>query len=68
MRGIWDKVSLFSKEKSYRCSVEDLKYLKGLVLELEYKDDLVNKTYSTPLLTNYSSKNGFKDGNRATML
>ena len=50
--------------KSHRYPIKDLEYPKGLVLELEYKDNLVNKIYSTPLLTDY----GFKDGNRATTL
>jgi hypothetical protein len=35
-------------------------------LELKYKDDPVNRAFSTPLLTNYSSKGCSKDGNRAT--
>ena len=38
------------------------------MLELKYKDNLINKTYSTPLLTDYSFENGFKDGNRAIIL
>jgi hypothetical protein len=45
--------------------VNNLKYFKDLVLEPEYKDDLVNKTSSAPLLTNYGSKSCFKDGNGA---
>ena len=68
MRGIWDKISLFSKEKGYRCPVKDLEHLKGLILELEYKDDLVNRIYSVPLLTNYGSESGFKDRNKTTTL
>ena len=56
------------KEQGYRRSVNDLKYSKDLVLKLEYKDDLVNKAFSTPLLTNCSSKGYSKDGNGATTL
>ena len=68
MKGIWDKVSLFSKKKGYECPVEDLEYPKGLVLELEYKDDPVNRIYSIPLLTDYGSEGGFKDRNRVIIL
>ena len=39
-----------------------------LVLELKYKDDLVNRAFSTPLLTNCSFKGCSKDGNGATIL
>ena len=48
------------------CPVDDLKYPKDLVLELKYEDDLVNKAFSTPLLTNQSSKGCFKDRSKAT--
>ena len=34
-------------------------------MDLEYKDNLVNRTFSAPLL-NYSSKGYSKNGNRAT--
>ena len=42
------------------------KYPKDLVLELEYKDNLVNRASGAPLLTNYSFKGYSKDGNGAT--
>ena len=56
------------KEQSYRHPADNLEYPKDLVLELEYKDDLVNRAFSAPLLTNYSSKSCSKDRNRATIL
>ena len=37
-----------------------------MVLELECKNNSVNKTFSTPLLTNYSFKGYSTDRNRAT--
>ena len=46
--------------------MDNLKYSKDLVLELEYKDNPVNRTSSAPLLTNYGSKGCSKDGDRAT--
>ena len=45
--------------------MDDLKYPKDLVSELEYKDGLINRASSAPLLTNYSSEGYFKDRNRA---
>ena len=54
------------KEQGYRCFINDLEYPKDLVLELECKDNLVNKASSTPLLTNCGSKGCSKDGNKAT--
>ena len=48
------------------CPVNILKYPKDLVLELEYKDNLVNKASNTPLLTDRGSEGCFKDRNRAT--
>ena len=56
------------KEQGYRCPINNLEYPKGLISDLEYKDNLVNRTFSTPLLTNYSSTGCFKNGNGATML
>ena len=47
--------------------MDDLKYPKDLILELECKDDPVNKAFSAPPLTNCSSKSCSKDGNRATI-
>jgi hypothetical protein len=54
------------KEQGYRRPANNLEYLKGLVLELECKDDLVDRTSSTSLLTNYGSKGCSKDRDRAT--
>ena len=68
MKSIWNKILLFNKEKGYGYSIEDLEYPKDLILKLKYENDLVNKTYNTPLLTNYGSEGSFKDGNRATIL
>ena len=48
--------------------MDNLKYFKDLVLELEYKNNLVNKVFSAPLLTNYGFKSYSKNGNRATTL
>jgi hypothetical protein len=47
--------------------VDDPEYLKDLVSELECEDDLVNRAFSTPLLTNCGSEGCFKDGNGATI-
>ena len=47
--------------------MDDLEYSKDLVLELKYKDNPVNKAFSTPLLTNYGSEGYFKDGNGTTI-
>jgi len=55
-----------AKEQGYRYPANNLKYPKGLVLDLKYKDNLVNRTSSTLLLTDYSSKGCFKNGDRAT--
>ena len=46
--------------------MDDLEYFKDLVLKLEYKNDLVNTVFSTPLLTDYGSEGYSKDGNRVT--
>jgi hypothetical protein len=43
--------------------VDNPEYPKDLVLELECKDDLINKAFSTPLLTNYGFEGCFKDRN-----
>ena len=48
--------------------MDNLKYPKDLILELECKDNLVNKASSTPLLINYSIKGYSKDGNRVIIL
>ena len=48
--------------------MDSLKYPKNLVLELECKDDLVNRASGAFLLTNYGFKGYFKDGNRAIIL
>ena len=48
--------------------MDNLKYPKDLISELECKDNLVNKASSTPLLINHGSKGYFKDRNRATTL
>jgi hypothetical protein len=45
--------------------VDDLKYFKDLVSELECKNDPVNRAFSTPLLTNCGFKGYSKDGNGA---
>ena len=45
--------------------MDNLKHPKDLVLELEYKDNVVNRAFSTLLLT-YSFKGYSKDRNRAT--
>ena len=47
--------------------MNDLEYPKDLISELKYKDNPVNKTFSTPLLTNHGSKGYSKDGNGATI-
>ena len=47
--------------------MDDLKYPKDLVLELKCEDNLVNKAFSAPLLTNCGSKSCSKDRNRATI-
>jgi hypothetical protein len=60
------KSYFLAKEQSHKHPVNDLKYPKGLVSNPEYKDNLVNRTSSTPPLTNYSSKGYSKNGNRAT--
>ena len=62
------KFYFLAKEQGYRYPVNDLEYPKGLVSDLEYKDNPVDRTFSAPLLTNYSSKGCFKNGNGATML
>jgi hypothetical protein len=67
-RGIWNEISLFSKEKGHGCPIKDLEYPKGFILELKYKDNLVNRIYNTPLLTDYGFKNSFEDRNKATIL
>jgi hypothetical protein len=36
--------------------MNNLKYPKDLVSDLEYKNNLASITFSTPLLTNYSFK------------
>ena len=46
--------------------MDNLKYPKDLILELECKNNLVNRAFSAPLLTNYSSEDCSKDRNRAT--
>jgi hypothetical protein len=51
------------KEQSYRRLIDDLGYFKDLILELEYKDNLVNKAFNAPLLTNCGFKGYFKDRN-----
>ena len=48
--------------------MNNLKYPKDLISELEYKDNLVNKAFSTPLLINYSFKSYFKNRNKTTTL
>ena len=55
------------KKQGYRHPVNNLKYPKDLVSKLKCKDNLVNRASSTFLLTNYSSKGYFKDGNRTTI-
>jgi len=47
--------------------IDNLEYPKSLVLELECKDNLVNKTSSAPLLTNCSSKGCSKDRDGAAI-
>ena len=49
------------------CPVNILKYPKDLVLELKCDGDSVNKAFSTPLLTNRSSKGYSKDKNGVTI-
>ena len=61
------KSYFLAKEQGYKYPANDLKYPKGLVSNLEYKDDLVNRTSSTPLLTNHGSKGYSKNRDRATM-
>ena len=46
--------------------MDDLEYSKDLVLELECEDDLVDRVFSAPLLTDYGSEGCFKDRNGAT--
>ena len=46
--------------------MDNLKYSKNLILKLEYEDDLVNKAFSAPLLTNRGSKGCSENKNRAT--
>ena len=46
--------------------MDNLKYFKDLILELECENNLVNKASSTPLLTNCSSEGCSKDRNGAT--
>ena len=60
------KSYFLAKEQGYGRPVNDLEYPKGLVSDLKYKDNLVDRISSTPLLTNYSSKGCFKNGNGAT--
>jgi hypothetical protein len=48
--------------------VNGLKYPKDLVSELECEDDLVDRAFSTPLLTDRGSEGYFKDGNKTTTL
>ena len=48
--------------------MDSLKYPKNLVLELECKDDLVDRASGAPLLTNCGFKGYSKDRNRATTL
>ena len=59
------KSYFLAKEQGYKHPADNLKYSKDLVLELKYEDNLVNKAFSTPLLTNCGFKNYFKDKNRA---
>ena len=60
------KFYFLAKKLSYRHPANNLKYPKGLVSDLEYKDNLVNRTFSTPPLTDYNSKGCFKNRNGAT--
>ena len=46
--------------------MDNLEYPKDLILEPEYKDDLVNRASSAPLLTDYGSEGCSEDRNRAT--
>ena len=48
--------------------MDHLKYPKDLILKLECKNDLVNRAFSTSLLTDYGSEGCFEDRNRATTL
>ena len=48
--------------------MNNLEYPKDLVSELKCKNSLVDKTFSTPLLTNCGSKGYFKDRNGVTTL
>ena len=61
------KSYFLAKEQGYGRPVNDLEYPKGLVSDLKYKDNLINRTSSTPLLTNYGFEGCFKNRNGATM-
>ena len=60
------KFYFLAKEQGYRRPINNLKYFKGLISDPKYKDNPVDKTSSTSLLTNYGSKGCFKNGNGAT--
>ena len=58
-------LGLFFFLKRDKYFINDLKYYKDLVLNLEYKNNLVNITSNAPLSTKYSFKNYFKSKGRA---
>ena len=60
------KSYFLAKEQSHRRPTNNLEYPKGLVLNPECKDNLINRTSSTPQLTNYGSKSCSKNRDRTT--
>ena len=60
------KSYFLEKEQGHRHPVDDLEYPKGLILGLGCGINLVNRSSSAPLLTNYSSKGYSKSKDKAT--